>query len=75
MSYFRQNIEALDGYVPGFQPQDSRVVKLNLFGGEIHTTIYCSTHFLTLIKFDTAKDFLANQSSIPLIVCKVKAHY
>lgn len=29
MSYFRENIEKLDGYVPGFQPQGADVVKLN----------------------------------------------
>jgi len=29
MSYFRQNIEALEGYVPGEQPTDPSVVKLN----------------------------------------------
>ena len=29
MSYFRDNIEALDGYVPGFQPAGTDVVKLN----------------------------------------------
>lgn len=29
MSYFRQNINDADGYVPGFQPQNADVVKLN----------------------------------------------
>ena len=29
MSYFRDNIEALKGYEPGFQPKQSDVVKLN----------------------------------------------
>ncbi len=29
MSYFRQHIEALDGYVPGEQPEDPSVIKLN----------------------------------------------
>jgi histidinol-phosphate aminotransferase len=29
MTYFRQNIEAMEGYVPGEQPSDPRVVKLN----------------------------------------------
>jgi histidinol-phosphate aminotransferase len=29
MSYFRKNIEQLDGYVPGFQPEATEVVKLN----------------------------------------------
>jgi len=29
MGYFRANIEMLDGYVPGEQPTDPRVVKLN----------------------------------------------
>ena len=29
MSYFRENIEQLDGYVPGFQPDAADVVKLN----------------------------------------------
>ena len=29
MGYFRENIEKLDGYVPGFQPADTDVVKLN----------------------------------------------
>lgn len=29
MSYFRPNIEALEGYVPGEQPTDPKVVKLN----------------------------------------------
>ena len=29
MGYFRKNIDKLEGYVPGFQPEDSDVVKLN----------------------------------------------
>ncbi len=29
MSYFRENIEKLSGYTPGFQPKDTNVVKLN----------------------------------------------
>ncbi len=29
MSYFRPNIDELEGYVPGFQPKDSDVIKLN----------------------------------------------
>ncbi len=29
MSYFRENIEKMTGYEPGFQPSDSDVVKLN----------------------------------------------
>jgi len=29
MSYFRDNIEKMDGYVPGFQPKGPEVVKLN----------------------------------------------
>src|SRR4030042_566454 len=29
MSYFRNNIEAMEGYVPGEQPEDPSVVKLN----------------------------------------------
>jgi histidinol-phosphate aminotransferase len=29
MSYFRDNIEALKGYVPGFQPKQSDIIKLN----------------------------------------------
>lgn len=29
MSYFRPNIEALEGYVPGEQPEDPSVIKLN----------------------------------------------
>ena len=29
MSYFRENIEKMDGYTPGFQPKDAEVVKLN----------------------------------------------
>ena len=29
MSYFRKNIEKMAGYVPGFQPKDTDVVKLN----------------------------------------------
>src|SRR5688572_24771209 len=29
MSYFRQNIDAMEGYVPGEQPGDTRVIKLN----------------------------------------------
>lgn len=29
MSYFRDNIEQAAGYVPGFQPQEAEVVKLN----------------------------------------------
>lgn len=29
MSYFRQNIEKMTGYEPGFQPADANVVKLN----------------------------------------------
>jgi histidinol-phosphate aminotransferase len=29
MSYFRQNIEKMSGYVPGFQPASTNVVKLN----------------------------------------------
>jgi len=29
MSYFRDNIEKMDGYVPGFQPSAADVVKLN----------------------------------------------
>lgn len=29
MSYFRANIEQANGYVPGFQPEDTNVVKLN----------------------------------------------
>ena len=29
MSYFRHNIEAMEGYVPGEQPDDPRVIKLN----------------------------------------------
>ena len=29
MSYFRDNIEQASGYVPGFQPQEAEVVKLN----------------------------------------------
>ena len=29
MSYFRRNIEELEGYVPGFQPEPADVVKLN----------------------------------------------
>ncbi|MCE5341276.1 MAG: histidinol-phosphate transaminase [Planctomycetaceae bacterium] len=29
MSYFRENIEKMTGYEPGFQPADSEVVKLN----------------------------------------------
>jgi len=29
MSYFRRNIAEMDGYVPGFQPKDRHVVKLN----------------------------------------------
>ncbi len=29
MSYFRANIDALDGYQPGFQPREADVVKLN----------------------------------------------
>jgi len=29
MSYFRENIEKLAGYVPGFQPKGAEVVKLN----------------------------------------------
>ena len=29
MSYFRDNIEKMAGYVPGFQPKTADVVKLN----------------------------------------------
>jgi histidinol-phosphate aminotransferase len=29
MSYFRQNIEAMEGYVPGEQPDDPSIIKLN----------------------------------------------
>ena len=29
MGYFRDNIEALEGYTPGFQPKQSDVIKLN----------------------------------------------
>ena len=29
MSYFRDNIEALEGYTPGFQPTQSDIIKLN----------------------------------------------
>ncbi len=29
MVYFRDNIEALQGYAPGFQPKEAEVVKLN----------------------------------------------
>ncbi|MBN1393212.1 MAG: histidinol-phosphate transaminase, partial [Sedimentisphaerales bacterium] len=29
MSYFRENIEKADGYVPGFQPAQKEVIKLN----------------------------------------------
>lgn len=29
MGYFRQNIEKLKGYVPGFQPRETEVLKLN----------------------------------------------
>ena len=29
MSYFRDNIEALKGYTPGFQPKQSDIIKLN----------------------------------------------
>ncbi|MBN2314528.1 MAG: histidinol-phosphate transaminase [Sedimentisphaerales bacterium] len=29
MSYFRDNIEALEGYTPGFQPKQSDIIKLN----------------------------------------------
>lgn len=29
MSYFRDNINKMDGYVPGFQPSDKDIVKLN----------------------------------------------
>ena len=29
MSYFRENIERMTGYVPGEQPSDTKVVKLN----------------------------------------------
>ena len=29
MSYFRTNIEAMDGYVPGFQPKEPGFIKLN----------------------------------------------
>jgi histidinol-phosphate aminotransferase len=29
MSYFRENIEKMEGYTPGFQPKDAEVVKLN----------------------------------------------
>src|SRR5689334_18515058 len=29
MSYFRQHIEAMEGYVPGEQPTDPSVIKLN----------------------------------------------
>ena len=29
MGYFRENIERTNGYVPGFQPKDSDIVKLN----------------------------------------------
>jgi histidinol-phosphate aminotransferase len=29
MSYFRDNIEALEGYVPGFQPKQGDIIKLN----------------------------------------------
>ncbi len=29
MSYFRENIEKMDGYVPGEQPADTSVIKLN----------------------------------------------
>lgn len=29
MSYFRKNIEAMDGYVPGEQPKDGKYIKLN----------------------------------------------
>ncbi len=29
MSYFRDNIEVLEGYVPGFQPKQNDIIKLN----------------------------------------------
>ncbi len=29
MTYFRDNIEAMAGYVPGEQPQGTKVIKLN----------------------------------------------
>ncbi|MCD6415472.1 MAG: histidinol-phosphate transaminase, partial [Planctomycetes bacterium] len=29
MSYFRPNIDAMDGYTPGFQPKGTDFVKLN----------------------------------------------
>lgn len=29
MSYFRDNIDALEGYTPGFQPKQSDIIKLN----------------------------------------------
>jgi histidinol-phosphate aminotransferase len=29
MSYFRKNIEAMEGYVPGEQPEDPSIIKLN----------------------------------------------
>ena len=29
MSYFRKNIEKMEGYVPGFQPAGGDVIKLN----------------------------------------------
>ena len=30
MGYFRENVEKIKGYQPGFQPKDAGVVKLNL---------------------------------------------
>ena len=29
MSYFRENIDKIDGYQPGFQPSQKEVIKLN----------------------------------------------
>nr|MBC8481058.1 histidinol-phosphatase [Planctomycetota bacterium] len=29
MGYFRENIEKLAGYVPGFQPESKDIIKLN----------------------------------------------